>query len=76
MSYLKLVGSLFFFTTAFAFMGMATSVDAGRGPWPRTIAGGLVGIFFGLVFGGGMRGGKLLDVLYPPSRRGQEVPDD
>jgi len=64
--YLKLVGSLIFFTTAFTFLGMAATVDAGRGPWPGTIGGGLVGIFFGLCCGGGLKSGKLLDVLYPP----------
>jgi hypothetical protein len=61
--YPRLVLSLIFFITAFSLTGMAATVDAGRGPGPELVGGGLVGIFFGLVFGGGLKGGKLLDAI-------------
>lgn len=71
MAYLKLVGSLTVFTTAFSLAGFAGAVDAGGNTWVGMLSSGAVGIFFGLLFGGAIRG-RLLDVLYPP---GWEPPD-
>ena len=65
MAYLKLVGSLIFFTTAFTLTGYATATYSGGNPWVGMLAGGAVGIFFGLLFGGAIRG-RVLDVIYPP----------
>ena len=75
-SYLKLVVCLFFFTTSFTLMGIASTVDAGRGPWPGTIGGGLVGLFVRLVFGGALTRGKLLDVICPPGDNADGANDD
>jgi hypothetical protein len=67
MAYLKLVASLILFTTAFTIAGFAGAADSGGSPWIGMLAGGAVGIFFGLLFGGAIRG-RLLDAIYPPDR--------
>jgi hypothetical protein len=60
-SYLKVVASLVFFTTAFTLIG----IEAGRNQLHGGIIGGLVGTLFGLIFGGGFPRGNLLAALYP-----------
>src|SRR5262245_22014359 len=59
---LRLALSLAFFVPAFTLLGYST----GHGFWPTVVLMGLVGLFFGLVFGG-VRG-KWLDVFYPVVR--------
>ena len=74
MSYLILVACLTFFTTAFALFGIAGAHDSGGNPVVGAVGGGLAGLFFGLVVGGGVTG-KLLDAVYPPGDvRGGGVP--
>jgi hypothetical protein len=65
-SYLKLVACLIFFTTAFAFFGVAGAYDSGGNPWRGAIIGGVIGMVFGLALGGALDGTRLLDVLLPP----------
>jgi hypothetical protein len=61
MSFLKLVLSLIFFVTAFSAFGYA----GWHGHWCGAVTGGLVGIVFGLICGGGLKGGPFVDTLYP-----------
>jgi hypothetical protein len=71
MAYLKLVGSLAFFTTAFTLAGGAAALDAGGNQWGGILSGGAIGVFFGLSFDGGIHG-RLLDMIYPPNTRGPD----
>src|SRR5439155_11734127 len=64
---LTLVASLAFFTTAFTLFGVAGAHDSGGSPWAGAVGGGLAGMFFGLVAGGGLTGGLLLDAAFPPA---------
>jgi hypothetical protein len=63
-SYLKPFACVLFFASLFALLAVAAAGDEGR-PWAGA-AGGLVGLYVGLVVGGVTTGGKLLDALYPP----------
>src|SRR5262245_19564879 len=67
--YLKLVACLLFFTTAFTLFGIAGAHDSGVDPEYGMVSGGLVGLFFGLLVGGGITG-RLLDAVYPPGDGG------
>jgi hypothetical protein len=74
MRYFRLALSLALFTPAFAFFGFAAAHDSGGRLWIGTIVGGLVGVFFGLVFGGAK--GRWLDVFYPPAPKQQSESDE
>jgi hypothetical protein len=54
------------FITANACTVMAAAVDNGGNVWYGSVVGGLVGMFFGLAFGGGLTSGKLVDFLVGP----------
>jgi hypothetical protein len=65
-AYLKPIASVLFFTTLCDILGVAATADAGRGSWSGAVVGGIVGSYFGLIFGGATTGEKLLDVIYSP----------
>jgi hypothetical protein len=66
MKYVRLALSLAFFVPALGFFGFAAAVDSGRRPWwLGVVVGGILGVFFGLVFGGVK--GRWLDFFYPPA---------
>ena len=69
MKWLRLAVSLAFFVPAFALLGGFASLDGGVHPAVPMTLGGLVGVFFGLVFSGVRF--KWLDALLGPER-----PDD
>jgi len=64
MKILRLVVSLMFFVPAMALLGAFASLDGQTALWPGLLVGGLVGVFFGLVFGGAR--GRWLDYVYGP----------
>jgi hypothetical protein len=65
MSTLRLLLSLALFVPAFSALGGFASLDGGASPYFGFIAGGLVGTFFGLIFGGDPRW-RLWDSLFGP----------
>jgi hypothetical protein len=72
MKLLRLILSLVFFVPAWAFLGVASTVDAGRSPWLGAGIGGVFGVICGLAFGG-YRGQWLLWIFGAPSNPDEEV---
>jgi hypothetical protein len=72
MKTLGLILSLTFFVPAFALLGGFSTVDSGMPTWWGLTVGCVIGVFFGLVFGG--HRGRWLGSLYgpeqPDNRRG------
>jgi len=66
MKWLKLPLSLAFFVPAFALLGGFASLDSGAHPAVPMTLGGLIGVFFGLVFSGVRF--RWLDRLLGPER--------
>lgn len=52
MRYVRVGLSLVLFIPVFAFFGFSAANDSGGRLWLGTVVGGLIGVFFGLVFGG------------------------
>jgi RsiW-degrading membrane proteinase PrsW (M82 family) len=66
MNTVRLLLSLAFFVPGFAFLGACAAYDnRERAPWLAVLTGALIGVFFGLVFGG-LRG-RWLDAMFPPA---------
>jgi ABC-type uncharacterized transport system permease subunit len=71
----KVALSLLVFIPAFAMMGAASALDTDGRLWVGLAAGTIIGMFFGLVFGGVC--GRLVDAMFGPEEQGQDgKPDD
>jgi len=71
MNRFRLILCLLVFIPGCSLLAGMASVHTGSNPAIQMILGGIVGVFFGLVFGGAE--GKWLDCIYPPA---PEVEDD
>jgi hypothetical protein len=67
MRYAGLVISLALFVPAFAFFGLVAAHDSGGRAWLGVTVGAVIGVFFGMVFGGAR--GRWLGVFYPPQTK-------
>ena len=65
MKWIRLLLSLAFFVPACAMLGRLSTLDSAASPWWGMTAGGVVGAFFGPVFGGAR--GDVVGIVYPPT---------
>ena len=61
---LRLLAALVVMVPAWSLLGAFATLDSGASPYVGLVGGGLVGVFFGLAFGGAK--GRWLDVAYGP----------
>jgi hypothetical protein len=64
---LRLVPCLIVFSAGFAFLGGAGAVDSSGNVAVGMAGGALVGLFFGLVFGGNLKW-RVWDVIFGPEK--------
>ncbi len=70
MRWFRLALSLLFFVPVFVVFGY----EGWGGRWPGVVAGGAVGVFFGLVFGGNPDL-KVWDRIFGPKEAGEDKPE-
>ena len=72
MKRLRLILCLLIFIPGCSLLAGMASVHTGSNLAIQMILGGIVGLFFGLVFGGAE--GKWLDCIYPPAPEEEDIP--